>query len=418
MNKLNVNRAFKELAIEQKTPERYQKIIKEYILGLVHNSSIDVINAYENNAPFKLNGDVFSIITLTDKLVESNLTSLSSFYSAWQSFPDDKSRFVLWKEKKLKQFGVQRYPEKLHFDSIVDVIDFVDLGVIYGQLFSFFNCLNLYSDKLPLLLNKHAKWFFENGLEQTNLFIQCLDWLLNNNGSDVYIRQIDVEGADTKWIENNRFILTEAVKLILEESVGTSLEELLGLRKPESMIRFRVFGEPLKDFFRGCDDISLTLSGLKKISEQISHLIKKVVVLENEVTGLVFDGIDDGICFFKLGNAVPVLADVPFVSSCGDCLYFGDLDVDGLLILSRYRKKLPHVNSVMMNVDVFKKHYKSSVCDRNKLTSEELYLNEEELRLLSFILKQKKGGNNSRLEQELIPSNDIDHCFKQISKGN
>lgn len=416
MKKLNVNRVIKELPVEQKTPEQYQKIIKDYILGLIHNSSIELIDAYENNASFKLKGDTFSIITLTDKLVESNLTSLSSFYSAWQSFSDDKSRFVVWKEKKLKQFGVQRYPEKLHFDSMVDVIDFVNLGVVYGKLLRFFNCLKLYSDKLPPLLNKHAKWFFDNGLEQTNLFIQCLDWLVNNNGSDVYIRQIDVEGADTKWIENNRSILTEAVKLILEENVSSSLEELLGLRKPESMIRFRVFGEPLKTFFRGCDDVSLTLSGLKKISEQISHLVKKVVVLENEVTGLVFNGVDDGICFFKLGNAVPVLADVPFVSSCENSLYFGDLDVDGLLILSRYRKKLPQVKSVMMNVDVFKKYYKSSVCDGNKLTNEELILNETELDLLSFILDKKKSGYQSRLEQELIPSNDIDHCFQEIGK--
>ena len=72
----------------------------------------------------------------------------------------------------------------------------------------------------------------------------------------------------------------------------------------------------------------------------------------------------------------------------------------------------------MMNVDVFKKYYKSSGGDRNKLTSEELHLNEAELQLLSFILEQKKRGYHSRLEQELIPSNDIDHCFQQISKGN
>jgi len=70
-----------------------------------------------------------------------------------------------------------------------------------------------------------------------------------------------------------------------------------------------------------------------------------------------------------------------------------------------------------MNIDVFKKYCKSSVCDGNKLTNEELTLNETELDLLSFILDKKKSGYQSRLEQELIPSNVIDHCFQQISKG-
>lgn len=412
MKKLNANRVLKELPIEQKTPERYQKTIKEYLLGLIYNSSLELISAYENNTSFKLNGDAFSIITLTDKLVESNLTLLSSFYSSWQSLSKDKSRFVHWKEKKLKQFGVQRYPEKLHFESIVELIDFVNLKVTYEQLLSFYKCLNLYSNKLPPLLNKHTKWFFDNGLDQTHLFIKCLEWLLNNHDSGVYIRQIDVEGADTKWIEKNRTVLTEAVKLIREESTSKSLEELLGFRKPESMIRFRVFGKPLRDFFRGCDDISLTLSGLKKISGHVSHLVKKVVVLENEVTGLVFNGIDEGICFFKLGNAVPVLAEIPFVENCESCLYFGDLDIDGLLILSRYRKRLPQVESVMMDVNVFKKYTSSSVCDGNKLTSEKLNLNESELDLLTLLQDKKKEGEPSRLEQELIPSNVIDHCFQ------
>ena len=110
-----------------------------------------------------------------------------------------------------------------------------------------------------------------------------------------------------------------------------------------------------------------------------------IVILENETPGLFFDNIEKGICIFGLGNAVTILEDVEFIRRHANIIYIGDLDIEGLCILNRLRKRIPQVRSRYMDVQTFIENDISAVNYMPKFTNEPLTgLTESEIELFEF----------------------------------
>lgn len=217
---------------------------------------------------------------------------------------------------------------------------------------------------------------------------------------DCYIRQLDIKGVDSKFIEQHKSILSELLTQILAQSSfqaditglkHNGFERRYGLRYDQPLIRLRILDKTLA--IQGLTDLSLPLSEFK----QLNIAAKMVFVVENKVTMLAFPDHPQAIVIFGLGYAVNLLAE----SQClqGRALYYwGDLDADGMAILARFRQYYPAVKSMFMDEQTLADFETLVIHAPSKSTEKELqFLTEDENKLY-----QKLSQESLRLEQERI----------------
>ena len=59
---------------------------------------------------------------------------------------------------------------------------------------------------------------------------------------------------------------------------------------------------------------------------------KRAIIVENLETGLALPDIPATVAFMRLGNAVSLLSELPWLHDC-TALYWGDIDTHGFVIL-------------------------------------------------------------------------------------
>ncbi|MEX0600484.1 MAG: Wadjet anti-phage system protein JetD domain-containing protein [Rhodothermales bacterium] len=233
--------------------------------------------------------------------------------------------------------------------------------------------------------------------------LAVLEWLVAHPRPRVYLRQLDIPGVDTKFIEARRGLLSELLDLILPKAAversATGARGFLrryGFREEPPLVRFRVLDPRLR--LRGLEDLSVPadeFGGLKLP-------VKQVFITENRVNGLAFPEQPDSIVVFGLGYGLDGLAQVRWLSDV-DIHYWGDIDTHGFGILNRLRAFLPRAQSFLMDRATLMSHRelwgqepaeKRFQGDPTNLTSEELTLFEE--------LRQDRLGERIRLEQERV----------------
>ena len=215
-----------------------------------------------------------------------------------------------------------------------------------------------------------------------------------------YIRQLDVKGIDSKFIEQYKSILSELLTQTLAESSyqaditglkNSGFERRYGLRYDQPLIRLRILDPALA--IQGLTDLSLTLSEFKTLN----IAAKTVFIAENKVTVLAFPDHPEAIVIFGLGYAVNLLAEAQCLQ--GRRLYYwGDLDADGLAILARLRQYYPQVKSMLMDAQTLEQFAHLVVHAPTKSTEKSLkHLSDNE-----NLLYQRLHHESLRLEQERI----------------
>ncbi len=91
-------------------------------------------------------------------------------------------------------------------------------------------------------------------------------------------------------------------------------------------------------------------------------------------------------------------------------LYRGDIDVDGLLILSRLRNLFPHVESLMMDLDTFQRNKDHADKGNGTTPPAPTNLTTSELAAFDFCAR-----HNRRLEQEKVPQAFVDQAIAAVS---
>jgi hypothetical protein len=159
----------------------------------------------------------------------------------------------------------------------------------------------------------------------------------------MYLRQIDVPGVDTKFIERHKGVLTELLDAQLDPcrvAVGASgFAERYGFLRRPGYVRFRVAGG-----FRDFSELSVRAAEFTGPPDGIS----RAYVLENEITYLAFPVPPAAMVILGGGYAVPVLEQLAWLSGL-DVVYWGDIDTHGFAILNRLRHHLPDARSMLMD---------------------------------------------------------------------
>lgn len=294
-----------------------------------------------------------------------------------------------------------------------------------GALFRALSALTL--EKLPELgpwvISKPMKLL--DHAEKWERLLTVLLWLRKNPRPEIYVRQMDLPGVDTKFIESCQGILTELFRAMTagaETTSGTdaaiaplgegrkSFEARFGFLSKPTLIRFRILDPRMQ--IQGLSDLTAPLSEVAALSLPV----KRVFITENDINGLAFPPLNGSLVLFGLGYGVESLSAIPWLHEV-EIHYWGDIDTHGFAILDRLRTAFPECRSILMDRKTLMAHRDFWVEERTPARAALVRLTQEESSLYEDLLLHRMQ-NNLRLEQERIGFDWVENAFTAWSAGS
>lgn len=250
-------------------------------------------------------------------------------------------------------------------------------------------------------------WLAENPFtviensENWGRLLSVCQWLVEHPAPRIYLRQLDLAGIDTKFIETHKKVLSELLNIILPpESINVSSRGIAGF---EARYGFKT--RPIQVRFRILDK-SLAISGLTDLQVRIDEFarlqlpLKTVFVTENEINGLAFPEIAGAIVIFGLGYGLDRLSGIDWLKPL-DIIYWGDIDTHGFAMLDQMRSYFPQTRSMLMDCETLLAHRQFWGFEPKQTVRELPRLNADESSLYKNLLAGTYAPS-LRLEQERI----------------
>ncbi len=226
-------------------------------------------------------------------------------------------------------------------------------------------------------------------------------WVLARDGPPVYLRQVDVPGVDTKFLETHRGLLASLLEAVLPperiypEAPAGDLVRRFGFRPKPETVRIR-----------SLDPALLLPGGLTDLTARLDELsvaptpADRVLVVENEVTFLALPAVPRAVAVLGGGYGVSRLGRLSWLRD-RDVRYWGDLDTHGFAILDQARAALPHVRSLLMDTATLLMHREHWVREPTQVAADLPRLTEDE-RATFAAIRDDHHGSSVRLEQERV----------------
>lgn len=252
----------------------------------------------------------------------------------------------------------------------------------------------------PLLALEHsADW---------DRILDVVDWFRAHPRCGLYLRQLDIAGVDTKFIETRKPLLAELLDIVLtpaDQPPGARwFEHRYGLATKPQQVRFRVLDRRLA--ICGLTDLTLTVPELAALELPA----KRVFITENEVNGLAFPDVPDSIVIFGLGYGVEILAAIEWLAG-REVHYWGDIDTYGFHILNGLRACFPAAQSLLMDRVTLFEHRSLWVREEKPYQGELARLTADERAVYETL-------DRVRLEQERIPYGWVMKALDTVKKSN
>ncbi len=310
---------------------------------------------------------------------------------------------IEWQDLKHRVHGQQQLPVKAWIDSADQACAWIDKRA-EQQLFIALieSTRNSYPALLPWLTAQPLKALAL--AHQWPRLLALLDWRLARANPGVYLRQVDVPGVHSKFIESHRSVLAEWFDLMLPPaqinplaSGAAGFATRYYFREIAPRVRLRVL-DPAIATLPGCScpDLKLDVANFARLQLPI----RTVVITENEINFLALPLAQASVAIFGAGYGFTALAQAPWLAHC-QILYWGDIDTHGFAILDQLRAHLPHARSVLMDRATLMMHQAlwgsestPTRIDLNRLHSDERALYDD--------LRDNRIRPNLRLEQEHI----------------
>lgn len=309
---------------------------------------------------------------------------------------------IVWREINHRQTGRNQLPERVVVATEQDALRMIGCAAdarrfdqLAADTVAAFPQLHAWLARRALLVLEHAP--------QLPRMLAILRWFAANPRPGIYLRQLDIAGVDSKFIEARKGLLTELLDLVLPEyairhdAVGArQFEARYGLLAKPPLLRMRIL------------DPALMLAGLSDLSMPVSQFAgldiaaQRVFITENEINGLAFPHTAASIVVFGGGYGVLRLAEIPWLQS-REVVYWGDIDTHGFAILDRLRASLPHARSLLMDAATLHAHRSLWGAEEiDKRHTGELHRLTAEEQALYRALCDDTFGERLRMEQERI----------------
>jgi len=231
-----------------------------------------------------------------------------------------------------------------------------------------------------------------------DMLVTTVLWIDTEARPGSYVREIDVPGVDTKFIETNRGLLTD----LLERQLTP---HRLDLTRPRSDFAGRHGFRSKPDYVR----MRLPPQHVSSFSEfavRVEELAATpvagdtVVVVENEITYLAMPSRPGTAIVLGGGYAVGRLAPLRWLAE-RDLRYWGDIDTHGFAILHRLRGSFPHTCSLLMDRGTLLAHPTQWVRESSPTREQLDRLTADETDLYTDLVTDALG-ESVRLEQERV----------------
>lgn len=309
-----------------------------------------------------------------------------------------------WQEIHHRVQGMQRLPSQVwvdSFDAAVSVLGKRSETERWAQLVERTRTL------APLLL----PWITRKPLQALALadrwdaLLAVVQWRREHPEASVYLRQIDVPGVHSKFIEEHQAVLAELFTLALPVDPAAAARPMardfsrrFGFLVKPTRIRFRVLDERIHLLPGAVRFPDVTLDGDSFAALEFAP--KRVFITENEVNFLAFPQCEEAIVIFGSGYGWEALAKVKWLAHTA-LHYWGDIDTHGFAILDRLRLPFPHVQSMLMDHETLYAHelHWGTEPDPNRQALPRLTASERDL---FDDLRDDRIRKRLRLEQERI----------------
>ena len=268
-----------------------------------------------------------------------------------------------WREWNHRVQGTQRLPAAVWLDTLQGALALIGKA---RQAQRFEALWQQTADTQPAL----QAWLHRRPLPALELadrwerLLAVVAWLQAHPRPGVYLRQVDVPGVDSKFIEAHRGTLTELLDLALPpEAVETGASGVaqftrrFGFLDKPVRIRFRLL-DPALPSLPGCHAVAGVLPDVTLDATSFAALtlpVERVFITENETNFLAFPPVARAIVVFGAGYGWEALARAAWLHRCR-LHYWGDIDTHGFAILDRLRGHFRHVTSLLMNRETLLAH--------------------------------------------------------------
>jgi len=219
-------------------------------------------------------------------------------------------------------------------------------------------------------------------------------WIDERQAPGMYLRQVDVPGVDTKFIERHKGVLAELLDLQLApdrvDAGAVDFAGRYGFRRKPAYVRFR------SPAFEGFGELAVRAEELTVPPPGAG----RAYVVENEITYLAFPLPAAAMVVFGGGYAVDVLEPLGWLTGL-DLVYWGDIDTHGFAILNRLRRRFGHARSMLMDRATLLAHRSQWVTESQPTAASLDLLDAEEAELYRDLV-EGAFGPSVRLEQERI----------------
>lgn len=246
---------------------------------------------------------------------------------------------------------------------------------------------------------KHPMIMVDNAAVWPRL-LATVAWIADRD-QYLYLRQVDVPGVDTKFIEQQRLLLARLLDQVLPER---RIDQRFTASSFAGRYRFR--RRPDYTRLRTLDDRHPLLGAVSELTIRTEELSRQrieaaeVIIVENEISYLALPSRPDSIAIFGSGFAV---GSVTALSWMADkmIIYWGDIDTYGFMILTQLRARYPRVESILMDTETLLAHPDQWVSEERPTDRLLSQLTDPEAALYRDLVEDRYG-RRVRLEQERI----------------
>jgi hypothetical protein len=322
------------------------------------------------------------------------------------------------RETAHQKLGRLRIPERITFESVED------LAACAGETDALRRVLKL-AETLQTREPRMIPWLAERpltALASESLLPQLLDIAAHFQAHprpNRFARELGIRGVDSKFIEDNRAILTEWLDLLLPgDAVDKSVrgladhgfERRYGLRFEDPQIRFRWL------------DFSCAPTGIVDATVPLPQLAvyapacDRVIITENKINFLTLPRSPNALAIFGSGYAIDLLRGLPWLAN-QPLHYWGDIDTHGFAILNRLRQYFPRSRSFLMDRDTLLNHRDlwTEELSATRVLRDLPTLDPHEQALYDD-LRQNRLGDRVRLEQERVDFQVVEQAFLALHR--
>lgn len=328
---------------------------------------------------------------------------------------DHKINFTIeWQEINHQTLGKNKIPKAVIFQTLDDILSYLGRTIQARQYQTLFKQItDRYPELADLLTQKPLEVLTHEAVWKELLAI--VFYIRENPCPKIYLRQLEITGVDTKFIESHKSWLATLLNCVLpreainEQAKGAAaFENRFGFRSKPARIRFRTL------------DPDFTLMGLSDLEIPESDFYHlpitpgTVFIVENDINGLAFPPFPKALVIFGLGYSLSLLSGAGWMKDT-PVWYWGDIDTHGFAMLDQVRHYFPQTRSFLMDDATLLAHKALWGQEPSPVTRDLPLLTPDEAKVYDA-LRYNLHVPHLRLEQERISFSQVRRVVNRIKE--